>query len=41
MLSTALAEGLPPQTPEVYKRIVLDSLQGVDWSQVAADILST
>jgi flagellar motor protein MotB len=41
MLSSALAEGLPPATPEVYKRIVLDSLRGVDWSQVAADVLGT
>ena len=41
MLSTSLAEGLPPQTPEVYTRIVIDSLKGVDWGQVAGDILST
>jgi flagellar motor protein MotB len=41
MLSSALAEGLPPQTPEVYKKIVLDSFRGIDWNQVAAEILGT
>ncbi len=28
-------------TPEIHKRIVLDSLGKVDWAQVAADILGT
>jgi flagellar motor protein MotB len=41
MLSSELADGLPPQLPEVYKRIVIESLSGVDWSQVAGDILNT
>jgi flagellar motor protein MotB len=41
MLSTAMAADLPPQTPEVYRRIVFASLVGVDWDQVAKDIMNT
>ena len=39
MLKSELFEGLPAQTPEVYKRMVLESLKGVDWNQVANDVL--
>ncbi len=41
MLSSELVAGLPPQTPEVYKRMVLESLKDVNWNQVAGEILAT
>jgi hypothetical protein len=41
MLSTELVTELPKTTPEVYKVMVLDALKGVDWAQVAGDILGT
>jgi flagellar motor protein MotB len=41
MLSSELVAGLPPQTPEVYKRMVLESLKEVNWTQVAEDIIGT
>jgi chemotaxis protein MotB len=40
MLSSELVAGLPAQTPEVYKRMVLESLKDVDWHQVAGEIIS-
>lgn len=41
MLSSELVAGIPGQTPEVYKRMVLESLKDVNWQQVAGEILST
>jgi chemotaxis protein MotB len=41
MLSSELVSGIPAQTPEVYKRMVLESLKEVNWNQVAGEILGT
>jgi flagellar motor protein MotB len=41
MMSSELVLGIPAATPEVYKRMMIESLKEVNWAQVAGEIFAT